>query len=149
MRRTLLSIAALALVVLAAGAAPAQVRTVSLSAQAVEAMTGATASVDPNIPQDLLGQLKATFQFNQWKSLGTFNGSAAVGQMWSTPLGASGYTFEATPKSVDGGAITLDARLTRQGSEVVKSTLRLQPGARVIFSGKAGTGGIFVAVTGR
>ena len=141
------AVALVAVTGLMLGTADAQ-KVASLSALAIEATNGTPAKEDPSIPKDVLGELKGPFPFNQWKSLGTFSGSPALGQTWSTPLGGSGYTFTATPQSIDGDTITFKAVLLQGGSEIFNSTLRLQR-SRVVVSKKVGAGGIFVVITSR
>lgn len=108
--------------------ADAQPKVVTFSGQIIEASnTQSPGAPDPTIPGALLGELKKTFQFTQYKSLGTVTGSTQVGKTWSTPLATTGLTLEATPKAVDGG-ITVEVRLLRGGSAVVTSTLKLAAG---------------------
>lgn len=129
----------------------AQPRVVTFTGQIIEASNPKTPSqVDPTIPAGLLGDLKKTFQFTQYKGLGTVTGSAQVGQKWSAPLAATGITLEATPKDVGGGTITVEVRLLRGGSAVVTSTLRLAPGGQVLVGGPTTPGGnLIVALSGR
>ena len=146
--------AALALgLVLAAGlapaAAPAQPRTVGFSAQAIEA-SNPTPPGRSDIDPALLGELKATFQFTRYRALGTARGSAEIGRTWSASFAGAGLTLEVTPKSVDGGTITVEARLVRGCSPVVASTLRIASGGKVLLGGPTIAGGrILVVLTAR
>jgi hypothetical protein len=128
----------------------AQPKVVTLTGQIIEASNPQTPSApDPTIPSALLGELKKTFQFTQYKSLGTVTGSTPVGKTWSTPLATTGLTLEATPKAVDGG-ITVEVRLLRGGSAVVTSTLKLALGGQVLVGGPTIPGGrLILALTGK
>ena len=132
--------------------APAQSpRAITFSGQIIEASNPPTPNApDPTIPSALLGELKKTFQFTQYKSLGTVTGSTPVGKMWSTPLAATGLTLEVTPRAVDVGTITVEARLLRGGAAVVTSNLKLAPGGQVLVGGSTIPGGrLILALTGR
>lgn len=135
---------------LAAGlAAHAQAPTVTFTAQAIEASSPKTPGRS-DIDASLLGELKSTFQFTQYRSLGTVSGSVRVGQMWSASLTSAGLVFEVTPRAVDGGTITVDVRLLREGAPVVTTTLRIAAGGKVLVGGPTiPTGRIIVALTGR
>ena len=128
-----------------------QPKVVTFTGQIIEASNPQTPGPpDPAIPAAVLGELKRTFQFTQYKSLGTVTGSAQVGQKWSAPLAATGITLEVTPKSVDGGTITAEVRLLRGGSAVVTSTLKLAPGGQVLVGGPTTPGGhLILALSGR
>ena len=129
----------------------AQPKTVNFTGQIIEASNPSKPGApDPSIPASLLGELKSTFQFTQYKSLGTVTGSTQVGRAWSAPLAATGLTLEATPKAVDGGTITVEVRLLRGGSAVVTSTVRLAPGGQVLVGGPTiPSGRLIVALSGR
>lgn len=128
----------------------AQPKVVTFSGRIIEASSLKNPGPsDPAIPAVLLSELKATFQFTQYKSLGTITGSTQVGKTWSAPLAATGLSLEATPKAVDGG-ITVEVRLLRGGSAVVISTLKLAPGGQVLVGGPTTPGGrLILALTGR
>ena len=137
--------------VVAAPPGAAQPRIVTFTGQIIEASNPKTPGApDPTIPPGVVGELKSTFQFTQYRSLGTVTGSTPVGKAWSTPLAATGLTLEATPKAVDGATITVDVRLLRGGAAVVTSTIRLAPGGQVLVGGPTiPTGRLIVALTGR
>jgi hypothetical protein len=144
-------VASLVALVLFAVDASAQPKMVSFTAHAIEASNPKTPGPsDPSIPSALVSELRSTFQFTQYKSLGTANGSVAVGQTWTAPLATSGLTLEATPKSADGGTITVEVRLLRGAAPVVTSTIRLAPGGQVLVGGPTTPSGrLVVGLTGR
>jgi hypothetical protein len=132
-------------------APPAPPRIVNFSAHAIEASNPAKPGpADPAVPLALVSELKSTFQFTQYKSLGTAQGSAPVGGTWKTALGTSGLSLEVMPKSADAATITVDVRLLRSGAPVVTSTLRLAPGGQVMVGGPTTQSGrLVVALSGR
>lgn len=150
--RRLLTVLAVTLFVAAGADAGGQApRIVSFTAHAIEASNPAKPGpADPNVPAALVSELKSTFQFTQYKSLGTAQGSAPVGGAWKANLGGSGLSLEVMPKSVDASTITVDVRILRSGAPVVTSTLRLAPGGQVIVGGPTTQSGrLVVALSGR
>ena len=124
-------------------------RPVAFTGQVVEAWNQPQPqSVGAPVPETLVKELQRTFQFKQYRLLGTVSGTATVGSTWSGGVG--GVTVEATPQSVDASTINLDVRLLRGGSPVVTSKVRLTPGGQVAVGGStAGGGGLIVVLTGR
>jgi hypothetical protein len=148
MRRRLVR-ALLAAVLLLPLPAAGQGRTVSFSAQVIEASNPARPG-QSDVESALLSELKRTFQFTQYKNLGTVNGTAGVGQTWGTALPRAPLRLEATPKSADAGTIAVEVKLLRDGAPVVSSTLRLAPGGKVLVGGPTSPSGrIIVVLTGR
>jgi len=134
---------------LTAPPARAQAPAVSFSAQAIEASNPKTPGRS-DIDAGLLGELRSTFQFTQYRTLGTARGSAPVGRAWSASFAGAGLTLEVTPRSVEGSTITVDARLVRGGAPVVTSTLRIASGGKVLLGGPTIAGGrIIVVLTAR
>lgn len=143
--------ALLAAALLASPAGAQAPRTVSFTAQVIEASNPPQPQPnDPAVPDVLLRELQRTFRFKQYKSLGTLSGSTAIGTKWSAALAGSGVTLEAAPKSVDGGMIVVDVKLLRAGSPVVATTVRVAPGGQVVVGGPTtGSGSLIVVLSGR
>jgi hypothetical protein len=144
--------AALLATALLAGPAAAQApRVVTFTGQVVEASN--PPRPQPNDPAVVAALPSGPFQqFTQYKSLGTFNGTAAVGRTYSVTLrsGATAITVEATPKAADAKTITVDVRLLRDGSLVVGPTVRLTPGGQVGVGGAiTGGGALLLLLSGR
>ncbi len=136
---------------LAASPAAAQApRPVSFNAHVIEASNATQPQTDAAVPDTLRRELQRTFQFNQYKSLGSLSSPPTpVGATWASDL-RGGVKLEATPKAVDPGSITVDVKLSRGGAPVVATTVRVAPGGQVVVGGPAtGSGSLIVVLSAR
>ncbi|HEV8585693.1 MAG TPA: hypothetical protein VGT02_12050 [Methylomirabilota bacterium] len=143
--------ALLAAALLASPALAQAPRPVSFTAQVIEASNPAQPQKDAAVPDSLLRELQRTFQFKQYKSLGSKSSPpTAVGALWSPDSLPGGVTLQVTPKSVDGSMIAVDVKLLRGSAPVVATTVRVAPGGQVVVGGPTtGAGSLIVVLSAR